>query len=383
MKILHAASYSFTRNGSEYFNCEYKFHNGFVRAGHYVYPFSINDCARNSNLLRTKVLGKAAANRGLIECCRNIEPDFLVLGHAQYITPETLKTLRTTHPVMKIACWYVDPIYPPHPFEHLLEKLPYLDALFITTAGDLLRQFEAFNNSDGETNSCRTGFSGIPESLCSRTATRSRIRDACPTKSFKQSACRVAFIPNPADINIERWKVDEQTETRYDLVYIGSDKNRPERQAFLVELDSLTGGLRTGFAACLGRPPVWGAQKDAMLKGTLTALNLSDRNDVFLYSSDRIVQLAGNGICTFSAAATGLDALYESGKEMAFFSDVKDLAEKIRYYAAHPDEARAIGRAGRIKTHAAYSGHAIADFMCAFTFDEPRWKNFAWAKFCS
>lgn len=339
MKILHAASYSFTRNGSEYFNCEYKFHNGFAQAGHYVYPFSINDCARNSNLLRTKALGKAAANRGLIECCRNIEPDFLVLGHAQYITPETLKTLRAKHPAMKIACWYVDPIYPPHPFEHLLEKIPYLDALFITTAGELL----------------------IP---------------------FKNSGCRVAFIPNPADINIECWKVDEQTETQYDFVYIGSDKNRPERQAFLAELENLTGGLRTGFAACLGRPPVWGAQKDAMLKGALTALNLSDRNDVFLYSSDRIVQLAGNGICTFSAAATGLDALYESGKEMVFFDNVKDLTEKIRHYAAHPDEARAIGHSGRVKTHAAYSGLAVADFMCAFTFDEPRWKKFAWATFC-
>ena len=339
MKIIHAANYSFTRNGSEYFNCEYKFHTGFAQAGHYVYPFSINDCARTSNLFRTKVLGKAAANRGLIECCRNIEPDFLVLGHAQYITPETLGQLRKTHPAMKIACWYVDPVYPPHPFDHLFKKLPHLDALFITTAGDCL----------------------IP---------------------FRQSACRVAFIPNPADASIERWKVDERTETQYDFVYIGSDRNRPERQTFLAELAGLTGDLRTGFAACLGRPPVWGAEKDAMLKNALTALNLSDRNDIFLYSSDRIVQLAGNGICSFSAAASGLDALYESGKEMVFFKDAKDLADKIRYYAAHPAGARAIGRAGRIKTHAAYSGQAVADFMCAFTFDDPRWENFVWAKFC-
>ena len=339
MKILHAANYSFTRNGSEYFNCEYKFDAGFARAGHYVYPFSLNDCARMSNIFRTKALGRGAANRGLVACCRNIEPDLLVLGHAQAVVPKTLGDLRKEHPSMKIACWYVDPVYSPHPFEHLFDKMPYLDALFITTAGDWLRP-------------------------------------------FKQSACRVAFIPNPADANIEQWKVDEQTETQHDFVYIGSDRNRPERHAFLAELDQLTGDLRTGFAACLGRPAVWGNTKDAMLKSALTALNLSDRNDVFLYSSDRIVQLAGNGICTFSAASSGLSALYEPGKEMAFFENVKDLAEKIRYYAAHPAEARAIGRAGRIKTHAAYSGHAIADFMCALSFDEPRWKEFPWAKYC-
>lgn len=339
MKILHAASFSFTRNGSEYFNCEYKFQTGFARAGHYVYPFSINDCARMSNIFRTKVLGKAAANRGLVECCRNMDPDFLVLGHAQAITPETLMGLRKEHPSMKIACWYVDPIYSPHPFGHLFDKLSYLDALFVTTAGEWLRP-------------------------------------------FKQSACRVAFIPNPADANIERWMVDEQPETQYDFVYIGSDRKRPERQTFLTELNRLTGGLRTGFAACLGHPPVWGSGKDAMLRNALTSLNLSDRNDVFLYSSDRIVQLAGNGICTFSAASSGLGALYEPGKEMVFFENVKDLAEKIKYYVARPAEARDIGRAGRIKTHAAYSGYAVADFMCAFTFDEPRWKDFSWAKFC-
>jgi hypothetical protein len=291
-----------------------------------------------SNIFRKRSFGTAAANRGLVECCRNIEPDFLVLGHAQSIAPATLMQLRQERPFMRIACWYTDAVYPPYPLGHLLEKIPYLDALFVTTAGDWL-------------------------------------------SPFKQSACRVAFIPNPADANIERWKVDEQTETQYDFVYIGSDRKRPARQIFLAELDRLTGDLRTGFAACLGRPPAWGDRKDAMLKSALTALNLSDRNDVFLYSSDRIGQLAGNGICTFSAASSGLDALYEPGKEMVFFENVKDLAEKIRHFAAHPAEARAIGRAGRIKTQAAYSGHAVSDFMCAFTFDEPRWKDFSWAKF--
>jgi hypothetical protein len=339
MKILHAANYSFTRNGSEFFNCEFKFHAGFSGNGHYVYPFSLNDCARMSNIFRTKGLGKAATNRGLIECCRNVDPDLLVLGQAQTITPKTLQALRETHPSMKIACWYIDAVYLPYPLGHLLNKIPYLDALFVTTAGDWLRP-------------------------------------------FKQSACRVAFIPNPADANVERWKVDEQAETQHDFVYIGSDRDRPARQAFLAELAQLTGDLRAGFAACLGRPPVWGNRKDAMLKSALMALNLSDRNDVFLYSSDRIVQLAGNGICTFSAATSGLDALYEPGKEMIFFENVKDLAEKIRYFAAHPDEARAIGRAGRIKTHAAYSGLAVTDFMCAFTFDDPRWKDVPWAAFC-
>lgn len=339
MRIVHAANYSLTRDGTEFFNCEFKFHNGLAQAGHYVYPFSINDRARASNIFRTKNLGRGFANKALTACCRNVEPDLLLLGHAQLILPETLRAIRKNHPDIKVALWYVDPVYPPHPYEHLTSKLPYLDAVFITTGGEWL-------------------------------------------KPFNRHGCRAAFIPNPADINVERCHVDELSRHECDMIYIGSDKNRPERRLFLSEFAGLTKDLRVGFAACLGYPPVWGTAKDAMLKNALTALNLSDRNDIPLYSSDRIVQLAGNGICTFSAAESGLQALYEPDKEMVFFSDVKDLAEKVRHYAAHPDQARAIGRAGRLKTHTVYSGQAVADFMCAFTLNESRWKNVFWRQFC-
>ncbi|MCL1920491.1 MAG: glycosyltransferase [Kiritimatiellaeota bacterium] len=338
MRIVHAAHYSFVRDGREFYNCEYKLHTGLCQAGHYVYPFSISDRAR-VNLLRSKRLGGAFANKCLITCCKHVEPDLLLLGHAQAITPQTLQTLRRAHPQMKIALWYVDQVYLLRDYSHLFAKLPLLDAIFVTTGGDLLAQ-------------------------------------------FRRDGCRAAFIPNPADANIERLNIDELREADFDLVFIGSDRLRPERAALLTEIAANAGGLRLGFAGCLGRPGVFGDAKDQMLKRTLLALNLSDRNDVFLYSSDRIVQLAGNGICTLTASASGLQALYEPDKEMVFFDSTSDLVAKARRLAAEPTRARAIGRAGRIKTHACYSGKAVADFICAYVMDDPAWRDFPWASYC-
>lgn len=338
MRIVHAAHYNFTRDGLTYFSCEYKLHTGLCQAGHYVYPFPISDRAR-VNLLRSKRLGGSFANRCLVKCCKHVEPDLLLLGHAQAITPQTLQTLRHALPEMKIALWYVDPIYLLHDYAHLFDKLPLLDALFVTTGGDLLAQ-------------------------------------------FRRDGCRAAFIPNPADANIERWRMDELQETDFDLVFIGSDRNHPGRRAFLTELAAKADGLRLGFAGCLGYPGVFGEAKDQMLKRTLLALNLSDRNDVFLYSSDRIVQLAGNGICTLTAASSGLQALYAPDKEMVFFDSTDDLVAKAKRLAAAPGLAREIGRAGRIKTHACYSGKTVADFICKYTMDDSAWRDFPWAGYC-
>jgi spore maturation protein CgeB len=47
--------------------------------------------------------------------------------------------------------------------------------------------------------------------------------------------------------------------------------------------------------------------------------------------------------------------LYEEGKEIACFSDAKELGDKIDYYLAHPEERVAIAAAGRARCVPAYS----------------------------
>jgi spore maturation protein CgeB len=46
---------------------------------------------------------------------------------------------------------------------------------------------------------------------------------------------------------------------------------------------------------------------------------------------------------------------YEEGREVACFGSVEELAEKIDYYLAHPEERQAIARAGHLRCVPAYS----------------------------
>jgi hypothetical protein len=339
MRIVHAAHYSLTRDGSEFFNYEYKFHTGLCQAGHYVYPFSINDRAR-WNILKSKTLGKGFANKCLITCCKNVEPDFLLLGHAQYIRPETLAIIRQNHPAIKIALWYMDPVYPDifEDYSHIFPKIPYLDAFFSVVGGPNLQQFNQYD-------------------------------------------CRAAYIPNPVDRNIERLHVDRMSNHEYDMIYIGSDKNHPERRQFLEELVRKGAGLRFGFAGCLGYPTVWGGEVDDMIAKSLTALNYTIRNDVPLMTSDRIVRMMGNGICTLTPRSSHLQELYESEKEIIYFDSVDDLVSRINDFTAHPHKARLVGEMGRKGVFARYSANQIADYICKFTFNDPQWKDFSWSKF--
>jgi len=47
--------------------------------------------------------------------------------------------------------------------------------------------------------------------------------------------------------------------------------------------------------------------------------------------------------------------LYEEGREVAAFSSIEELASKIEYYLAHPEERDAIARAGHLRCVPAYS----------------------------
>jgi len=58
---------------------------------------------------------------------------------------------------------------------------------------------------------------------------------------------------------------------------------------------------------------------------------------------------ACGGFC-ISGLADDMKTYYEPNKEMVFYNDVPDLAEKIRFYLAHPAEAEVVARAGYERT---------------------------------
>ena len=109
------------------------------------------------------------------------------------------------------------------------------------------------------------------------------------------------------------------------------------------------------------------------------ALNLNRRNDVELYSSDRIAQLTGNGLVTLTPAGAGLESLYSSD-EVVYFDSVDDLARKVHHLMSHDDEAVALAKAGWKRTHEVYSVASVAAFILGLTMRDESYRLANWSR---
>jgi hypothetical protein len=336
LRIVHAANYQFAKDGLVFFNPDLKLHQGLVQAGHYVFPFSINDRSRMLSLTGSKTFGKGKCNQALIKTCANVNPDMLLLGHAQYITRETLETIREQNPNIRIGLWYFDALWNPKNIEHIYERNEILDAVFATTGGQLL-------------------------------------------ESLSRSDCPAGFIPNPVEPSIERLRAFENPTPKYDLVFFGSDKRAPERKVFLKELVKLLPDARLGIFGSLGNSFVFGHEKEQILADSRMALNLNRRNDVELYSSDRIAQLTGNGLLTLTPSGAGLEQLY-SQDEVAYFDSVQHLAEVVKRFIQDDARAVEITKNGWRRTHQEYSAKQVAEFIVALTNRDESYREASWSQ---
>jgi glycosyltransferase involved in cell wall biosynthesis len=338
MRIVHAANLQLDKDGAHLWNQDQKIHHGLIRLGHFVYPFSINDRARMLSPTGGKTFGKGRANKALVETCRNVHPDLLILGHAQFITAATLREIRRLLPGIRIALWYVDPLWDEEETRHLRERLDTLDALFCSTGGPLL------------------------EALAS-------------------PGCPAAFIPSAVDAGIECHRAFDTAESEFlhDLLFFGRDKGEPGRRAFLEALRAQLGELRVGYYGCLDQPGIFGWEKEQVIRRSKMSLSLSRRADVPLYSSSRIAELMGNGILTLSPRGAGLEELYAED-EAVHFDGLDDLAEKVRRFAADPAARNAVARKGWERVHRDYSGLEIARFIVALTLRDASWRAAPWSR---
>ncbi len=338
MRIVHVGNFSLRRHGAVYYAVERKLSNGFIREGHFVYDFADRDMARLESLLRSKRLGSRAVNRALLETVDNVRPHLLLLGHTELFDEATLDQARQLAPGLRIAQWNVDPIWGKAVDRHLRARLPHVDAFFCTTAGSWM-------------------------------------------DPWRNLGAKVHYLPNPVDPSIEVLRNDEQEELPLDLVYCGHDYKDGPRRAFLQGLKARAerAGIAFRHCGCLGAPSVFGQHYLDTLAQSRMGLNYSRSNEMPWYSSDRIGQLTGNGLLTFTQETPGLRELF-SDEEMVYFRDLDDLLDKLRYYKANAAEAREIARRGRERAHRSYNAQRIARFITEISFEQPLSEDYEWAE---
>lgn len=341
-RIVHVGYFPVSLNSRNQHAVEVKLSNGFTRNGHAVFNLSDRDIARAAGLGHHR-LGRRAANRMLREFCREHRPDVLVLGHADMIEAETIAAIRGDLPGLRVAQWNVDPLFEPGNVARILSKIEVVDATLISTAGAAL-------------------------------------------EPFRRPGKLVGFLPNPVDVSIERARMDQVAAPAFDVIYACGNPHRPPRvvcgqpwdmEAFTQTLRARTPGVSILTPGMFGQKLLFGAAYQDGLEQAGIGLNISRRSDYFLYSSDRLAHLMGNGLLAAIERQTGYDKLF-SDDEMIFFASLDELAEKLKFYAGAPAARMAAAAAGRAKYIELFNERRIAEYVVEAAFGRVAPGDYPW-----
>ena len=345
LKIIHTTNFNRRFNGRLHYNTGRRLNNGFVRLDHNVLTISDRDLIReNKNIL--DIYGRKQLQKNLIESSINFKADCLILGHADSITNETLEYIKNKNKNLKICQWFLDPIGKKGPDylknnKRILDKIDFIDSTFLTSS---------------------------PSAL---------------SKKIKNSY----FMPNPSDESFEILK-NYQHKCENDVFFAMSHGvHRGElkkgkidnREFFINKLKKLNKEINFDIYGMNNVQPIWGDNFINAISKSNMGINLSRGEPVKYYSSDRIVQLLGNGLLTFIDKKTCFND-FLSNKEIIFYNDINDLSYKINKYKKDIKEARSIAKNGRDTYLRNFNSTIVADFILSKTFDYKSKYKFVWEK---
>lgn len=339
LKIVHCANFSYFKNGEVFYATDRKVTHGLMSQGHFVYDFSYRDQAKAQRFLGFKKKSVEKANQDLIETCKNIEPDVLLLAKAENIYPQTLKEIKKHFPNIKIIKWFVD--FLERENKQFFEQFKYIDSFFATSAEGLQELSTQY-----------------PHMLC-------------------------AYMPNITDMAFDK-KLENKKE--YDVIYVARDHKEDVRHQFAVELEKFCKKehISLKLYASLGNPPIFGNEYYKAISKAKIAINFNrtDRLDgenpnKLMSSSDRMNHFMGTGTCTFSPVIKGLDSLYKDNEDIIYFKGMQDCFEKIKYHL-HNKEFSQIATNGNKKVYQISNTKKVTSFILELTFEKSFSYDYEW-----
>lgn len=338
MRIIIVDGFQMRRFGKEKVATSVKLVNGLTRGNHRVLMFSDRDVAALESWLGLRDLGRRAANRRLIETCDAWRPDLIILGHCDIIRNETLREIRGLVPDVRIVYRNVDPPFDAENVKKVEHRRGCVDAIFMTTGGEWLRQFATPGNP-------------------------------------------AAFIPNPTDPAVEYFdtSLKPSAELPIDLIFCGVGNATDERVPVIGRLhEELRGELTFHSYGMYGRPAIWAYEYDRVLGETKMGLNLNRIEGHYLYSSARMSQLMGNGLLTFIDRRGGYDRFFDASNAV-LFTGTDELLARIRHFQQDDAARRDVAAAGRTYYQTHFSAQRVGQFMIETAFDLPHSADYVWS----
>ena len=343
LKILHLTNFNERFNGRLHYNTGRRLNNGFIRLGHNVLSISDRDIVSKNKKI-TDPKGSKALQTSVIDSFNNFQPDAIVLGHADGLSLNTLDFLKSKKKDLKISQWFLDPLSkygPDHQKnrKRILDKNKLMDATFLTTDPNAL-SIDIQNSH---------------------------------------------FMPNPCDHSFETLK-NYENNCSYDVffamshgVHRGDLKKGKfdDREFYINRLLKKNREIKFDIYGMNNVQPIWGDDFIKRISRSSMGLNLSRGKPIKYYSSDRIVQIVGNGLLTFIDKKTYLNDFF-SNNEMIFYNNIQDLSDKLNKYKKDIRQGKLIAKNGRKKYFKYFNSNLVSQYILDKTFDFKTNNKFIW-----
>ena len=343
LKILHVTNFNQRFNGRLHYNTGRRINNGFVRLGHNVLTVSDRDIINKSKNFKDYT-GKKTLQKSIIEAYNNFKADCLILGHADSVSNETLNHLKSLNSNLKIAQWFLDPIGKSGPdfiknTDRLDDKRSNLDATFLTSDPSVL--------------------------------------------TTKIDNCY--YIPNPCDQSFEVLKnyekncVNDVFFAMSHGVHRGSLKSGKfdDREKLINQIIKKNNKISFDIYGMNNVQPIWGDDFINKISNSSMGLNLSRGKPEKYYSSDRLVQIIGNGLLTFVDINTQFNDFF-SDDQMIFYSDLDELGYKLNKYKRDYKDRKRIAKNGKDFYLKNFNSTLVADFILSKTLGYTSKNKFSW-----
>jgi hypothetical protein len=342
-RILHVTNFNERHNGRLFYNTGRRINNGLLKLGHTVQTLSDRDTISRERKI-SDLTGSKSLNKKIIEIISNFKPNLLILGHADQIQNETLKTIKDFYPSLKICQWFLDRMDDSNWKMNkirFLKKFKYLDKSFCTTHPSAIK---SLNSKD------------------------------------------VLYIPNPVDEAFENLNIYKKKFYKYDLffalshgVHRGTLKSgkSDDRELLLSKLVKLNNEIKFNIVGVNNKQPIWAENFKNELSKSKMALNLSQGSSLKFYTSDRFAQLVGNGILTFVDVKTKLNKLF-SNNEIVFYKNLRDLSLKLNRFKNANKLRNSIAKNGMKKYHKYMNSKIVSKYIINKTLNIQSKEKFFW-----
>ncbi len=186
---------------------------------------------------------------------------------------------------------------------------------------------------------------------------------------YRQSGINAHFLPLPVYIPNE--VPLKKSELAHGVSFIGRrDKDKPIRERYLRVLEneieiSIFGNKGPNDPQYLSTDKMYSIFRNSLVNLNFTGITVYSSGDNALFKRIRGMKIrpfevvAAGGMC-ISEFSISLAKCFKDGVEIVFFTNERDMVEKIKYYLTHQDEARKIAIAGLDKVTKKYSNKATA-----------------------